>query len=110
MLMLSTRHGSLMKCLKVRGIPYKAPHQRRPNLALLWVAAPPMTVVQNCHTAKKHCVLPVRVGQSPPGQGEHLLLAPAKGSNAYFLELGRNDHLLERNAAEESFFTDLRQA
>ena len=35
-----------MKCLKVRGIPYRAPRQRRPNPVLLWVAAPPMTVAQ----------------------------------------------------------------
>ena len=50
--------------LSANCVPYRAPHQRRPNPVLLWVAAPPMTVVQNCHT-KRHCVLPVRVGFSP---------------------------------------------
>ena len=38
------------------------------------------------------------------------MLAPTKGPNVYFLELGRNDHLLECCAAEEDFFADLRQA
>ena len=38
-------------------------------------------------------------------------LPPAtKGPNAYFLKLGRNDHLLERYAVEENFFADLRWA
>ena len=57
-----------------------------------------MTVAQNYHTSEMRCVLPVRVGRS----------APTKGPNAYFLELGRNDHLLECYAAEEDFFDDLR--
>ena len=38
-----------------RGIPYKAPHRRRPNLVLQWVAALPMTVAQNYHIRK--CVV-----------------------------------------------------
>ena len=38
--------------LKAREIPYKAPHQMRPNPVLQWAAAPPKTVAQNCHTAK----------------------------------------------------------
>ena len=62
-----------------------------------------MTAAQNYHTAKKRCVL--LVGHSPPGQGDSWLLAPTKCADANFLE---RDHLLERNAAEESFLTNLR--
>ena len=69
-----------------------------------------MTVAQNYHTSEMRCVLPVRVGQSPPSQGEKsILIARAhKRPECLFLELGRNDHLLERYAAEENFFADLR--
>ena len=67
------RRGSLTHCLGVREIPYKAPHRRRPNLVLRWVAALPMTVAQNYHTSEMRCAACTSRSISPKSRGvKHL--------------------------------------